>query len=90
MGWALSCQELIGTGAGAGRHGHEQATERRAEADLLALHVAQPAWSTAAGNSGLPAYSTCIATDGADDRTIAIAAKIVQPWRWSPAYRPKV
>ena len=48
------------------------------------------AWSTPAGNSPLPAASRCIAKTAPPTSTIAMAAKIAQPWRRSPAYRPKV
>ena len=91
IGWALSCQELMApvlVPVVAAMNRPPTAAPKR---DLLALHVADAAWSTPAGNSGLPTYSTVHREDGADERgSTAIAAKIVQPWRWLPAYLPKV
>ena len=68
-------------GARAGGHRPEQAAEGGTEPDLLALHVAEAAWSTVVGKSGLPWYSWFIATTEPTSRTADIAAKIVQPWR---------
>ena len=62
-----------------------------AEADLLALHVAEAGLVDAGreervadvldGSSRRPTPTS---------RMTAIAAKIVQPWRWLPAYWPNV
>ena len=46
------------------------------------------AWLTPAGKSGLPPASPIMATTAPTTRTPAIAAKMVQPWRWLPAIRP--
>ncbi len=48
------------------------------------------AWSMPAAKSGLPPASPFIATSEPTTRTAAMAPKIVQPWRWSPAIRPNV
>ena len=47
-------------------------------------------WSTPAGNRGLPPVSPAMATTAPTTSTPAMAAKIAQPWRWSPAMRPNV
>ena len=91
IGWKLSCQELIAPGAGAGRDGREQAADGRAEADLLALHVAD-AGLVDAGREQRVADELDVHRDDApttQDRRPS-RAKIVQPWRWLPAYRPNV
>ena len=49
-----------------------------------------PAWATVSGNSGLPANSRVIANTAPTRKMAAIAAKMVQPWRWLLAYRPNV
>ena len=45
----------------------------------------KPACATSAGKSGLPTDSWFIATTAPTRRISAIAAAIVQPWRWFPA-----
>ena len=77
-------------GAGAGRHGRQEAAAGGAEADLLALHVAERLVDRRPGSSGLAPASAAIATTAPTTKTAAIAAKIAQPWRRSPAMRPNV
>ena len=48
------------------------------------------AWSTPAGNSGLPCDSATIAPVAATARRTPMAANTAQPWRRSPASTPKV
>ena len=80
-----------GAGARAGRDRHEQAADGGTEADLLAFHVAE-ARLVDAGREQRVADGT----RGSSPRPRRPAgsrpsrAKIVQPWRWLPAYRPKV
>ena len=89
MGWKLSCQELMApvlvpVVAAAKR-------PPTAEPKRTSLPSMLPrAWSTPAGKSGLPAASPCIAMTAPTTRMTAMAPKIVQPWRWLPAYRPNV
>ena len=79
-----------GPGAGAGGDGREQPADAGAEAQLLALHVARGPGRRRPRTAGLPPGLAGHGHDGADDEEPAIAAKIAQPWRWSPAIRPKV
>ena len=90
MGWALSCQELIAPVlvpvVAAMNRPPTAAPKRTSLPSMLPMF----AWSTVVGNSGLPAYSTCIAPTAPTSRMAAMAAKIAQPWRRSRAYRPNV
>ncbi len=91
IGWKLSCQELIApvlVPVVAAMNSPPTAAPKRTS---LPSMLPRPAWSTPAGKSGLPCE-----LDGASRRSAptsrmaAIAPKIVQPWRWLPAYRPNV
>ena len=88
-GWKLSCHELIAPVLVPVVTAPNRPP--RADPNRISLPSMLPrAWSTVVGKSGLPWYSWFIATTAPTSRTADIAAKIVQPWRWLPAYRPKV
>ena len=80
-----------GAGAGAGRGGHEQAADGRAEADLLAFHVAEAGLVDARREQRVAGVLDVHRDDGADQQDRPPSPpKIVQPWRWLPAYLPNV
>ena len=85
IGWALSCQELMApvlVPVVTAMNNPPAAAPKRVS---LPSMFPKPLCATPSGNSGLPTYSWFIATTAPRARISAIAAAMVQPWRWFPA-----
>ena len=85
IGCALSCQALIApvlVPVVAAMNSPPTAAPKRVS---LPSMLPSADWSTPAGKSGLPANSRASRPTAPTSRIRAIAAKIVQPWRWLPA-----
>ena len=80
-----------GAGARAGRGGHEQAADRRAEADLLAFHVADAGLVDAGREERVADELDVHRDDGADEQDRSPSRRrSSSPGAGLPAYRPKV